>query len=116
MLRASAKKNSIPVNLRAMTDRSQDLGMENGAVLLNFADACVGDDVSALHQARAELVNKMGSGALVQAAAIAANFSMNDTAANAIGIPIESMFLGDSEDYRAELGINDYPSARNTLG
>ena len=116
MLRASAKQNELTVNLAAMTDRSQDLGLENGEVLLAFTDAVVGNDVHQLNQARADLVAKMGSGALVQASAIAGNFSMNDTAANAIGIPIESMFLGDSEDYRAELGINDYPSAQNTLG
>ena len=116
MLRASAKQNNIPLNLLAMTDRTQNLGMENGEVLLNFADACLGPDIHALNEARADLVAKMGSGALVQAAAIAGNFSMNDAAANAIGIPMESMFLGDSEDYRGALGINDFPSAKNTLG
>lgn len=115
MLRASAKQNQLPVNLVAMTDRSQDLALPNGEVLLAFADAVVGHDVNALNQARSDLVSAMGSGALVQAAAIAGNFSMNDTAANAIGIPMESMFLGDSEDYRAELGINDFPSASNSL-
>ncbi|MEM7466449.1 MAG: hypothetical protein AAF387_06135 [Pseudomonadota bacterium] len=99
-----------------MTDRALDLGLENGQVLLNFADACVGNDLAALNETRAELVAKMGSGALVEAAAIAGNFSMNDAAANAIGIPMESMILDDSEDYRQELGINDYPSAQNTLG
>lgn len=116
MLRASATKNGLPVNLKAMTDRTLDLELANGEILLAFADACVGNDLSALNEARAEIVGKMGSGALVQAAAIAGNFSMNDTAANAIGIPMESMFLGDSEDYRSELGINDYPSAKNSLG
>ena len=116
MLRASAKQNQLAVNLRAITDRSLDLELENGAVLLAFADACVGSDLAALNKARADLFKKMGAGALVQAAAIAGNFAMNDSAANAIGIPMESMFLGDSEDYREELGINDFPSARNSLG
>ena len=116
MLRASVKQNQLTVNLKAMTDRSLDLGLENGAVLLAFADACLGTDISKLNQARANLVEKMGEGALVQAAAIAGNFAMNDTAANAIGIPMESMFLGDSEDYRHELGINDFQSAQNSLG
>lgn len=116
MLRASAAKNGLEVNLLAITDRNVELGMENGAVLLAFADACVGNDAIALNHARAELVAKMGGNALVQASAIAGNFSMNDAAANAIGIPMESLFLGDSEDYRQDLGINDFPSARNTLG
>ena len=37
MLRASAKQNQLPVNLVAMTDRSQDLALPNGEVLLAFA-------------------------------------------------------------------------------
>ncbi len=116
MLRASAKQNGLPVNLKAMTDRSLNLELPNGEILLAFADACVGNDVARLNKTRAELVDTMGEGALVQAAAIAGNFSMNDAAANAIGIPMESLFLGDSEDYRQALGINDFPSARNSLG
>ena len=116
MLRASAKQNELTVNLKAMTDRSLSLGIDNGEVLLAFADACVGNNVTALNKARSNLVDSMGGGALVQAAAIAGNFSMNDAAANAIGIPMESLFLGDSEDYRLELGINEFPSAKNSLG
>jgi hypothetical protein len=58
----------------------------------------------------------MGPAGLVQAAAIVGCFSMQDVAANPIGIPLESVFVKDTEDFRAEFGINDYPSARNTLG
>ena len=114
MLRASAAKNNIPVNLLAVTDPAVDSCIVHGEVLLAYADAVTGADRSALAPAIAALREAMGDGALVQAAAIAANFSMNDRAANAMGIPMEGMFLVDSQQYRTELGLNDFPSARNT--
>ncbi len=58
----------------------------------------------------------MGSGATIEAAATAANFSMLDRVANAVGIQIESMAIEQTEDFRGELGINQYVSAANTLG
>jgi hypothetical protein len=116
MLRASAAANNIAVDLLAVADPSVDSGMEHGGQLLAYADAVTGNDFNAVGPAIAALRDAMGAGALVQAAAIAANFSMNDRAANAIGIQMEGFFLADSGDYRAALGINDYPSARNTPG
>ena len=115
MLRASAAANNIDVNLSAVADPSKDSGVPHGSVLLAFADAVTGMDENAVGPAREALRASMGAGALVQAAAIAANFSMNDRAANALGIVMEGMFLEDSADYRAALGIDRYPSARNTL-
>jgi hypothetical protein len=114
MLRASAAANKVPVNLAAVTNPLLDSGIEHGEVLLAFADAVTGAGHGAMEAARTRLLERMGSGALVQAAAIAANFTMNDCAANAIGIPMESPFLADSVAFRRELGIDDFPSARNT--
>jgi len=115
MLRASAAKNNLPVNLLAIAEPAVDSGIVHGEVLLAYADAITGADRSALAPAIAAVRDAMGDGALVQAAAITANFSMNDRAANAIGIRLEGFFLADSGDYRATLGIDNYPSARNTL-
>lgn len=114
MLRASAAANNIPVNLAAVTNPALDSGIEHGDVLLAFADAVTGADHGAVETARARLLERMGPRALVEAAAIAANFTMNDCAANAIGIPLEGVFLTDTATFRRELGIDDFPSARNT--
>ena len=114
MLRASAAANNISVNLKSVTDTTLESGVEHGGLLLAFADAVCGSNAAALDIARTALRDTMGPGALVQAAAIAGNFSMNDRAANAMGIPMEGMFLVDSQQYRTELGLNDFPSARNT--
>lgn len=115
MLRASAAANNMPVNLAAVTKPGVDSEIEHGDTLIAFADALTGKDIQLLAQARANLVTALGGGALVHAAAIAANFSMNDRAANAMGIPMESFFLDDSADFRDALGINEFTSARNTL-
>ena len=114
MLRASAEAKNIPVNLAAVTDSSLDSGVEHGDVLLRFADAVCGADNSVMGPARTALLDRTGPAALVETAAIAANFSTNDRVSNAFGIPLEGMFLVGSETYRKELGIDDYPSARNT--
>ena len=115
MLRASVEFAKGSVNLSAVTDRSVDSGVADGDILLNFADRICGPDEAAMDDARAALRESLGIGALVQASAIAANFSMNDRAANAMGIPMESFFLDDSQDFRQALGIDNFPSARNTL-
>ena len=116
MLRASAAQQGIEINLKGVVDRSVALGVEHADVLLDFADAVTGDDVNKLALARDSIVSKFDDSVLAEAAAIAGNYMMNDVAANSIGIPLESMFVSDSEQYRDELGLNDYPSARNTLG
>lgn len=58
----------------------------------------------------------MGPAAVVSASIIAANFSLVDRAANAIGISVEPMALDPSADFREQLGINQFPSAVNSLG
>lgn len=115
MLRASAKAAGMTVDLRAVVDSKIDSGIPSGSEILAFADTVTGNNVVALSVARADLRRVLGPGALAQSAAIAANFSMNDRAANAIGIVLESMFVRDSVDYRAALGIDNYPSALNSL-
>jgi hypothetical protein len=115
MLRASVEHAGGRVDLRALVDRSVDSGVAHGGALLTFADAATGTDPVALKSARADLQRALSPGALVQAAAIVANFAMNDRAANALGIVLEAMFVRGSADFRQTLGIDRYPSARNTL-
>lgn len=115
MLRASVEHCGGTVDLRAVADSRVDSGIPHGAALLDFADAVLAAGSDSLGRARDTLQRTLGDGALVQCAAIAANFSMNDRVANATGIVLEPMFVRGSADFRAALGINQYPSARNTL-
>ena len=115
MLRESAKTNNVAVDLRVVTNPTLESGIAHGAALLAFADAVTGTDVAALRRAREAIIEELGAGVLVEVAGIAANFSMNDRAANATGIPMDGLFFDTSADYRRELGINNFPSARNSL-
>ena len=116
VLRGSGKLNDYPADLRAIVDPTFDIGIPDGDVLLAFATAVVGPDVGALDRARAALVERLGGDALVAASVIAGNFSRNDRVADAIGIPMEAEFLEQSADFRADLGLNDFLSARSSLG
>jgi 5,10-methenyltetrahydromethanopterin hydrogenase len=82
---------------------------------VRFTSAITGADAEVLNTARDAVVEIMGSPAVVTASIIAANFSMLDRIANAIGISLDGMTLKPSADIRELLGINNYPSAANTL-
>ena len=116
VLRASAELSGYKVNIRAIIDPSEGIGIPDGDCLLAFASTVLGTDAEALANARNVLVERLGGEALVTASLIAGNFSRNDRIADAIGIPMEADFLSKSEDFREDFGINGFLSARNTLG
>ena len=93
-----------------------DTEVVHADILLAYADAIYASDSGELERTREQVRSRMGSGATIEAAATAANFSMLDRVANAVGIQIESMAIEQTEDFRGELGINQYVSAANTLG
>jgi hypothetical protein len=114
MLRESGKMSGQTYNLTGAINPSVDSGVENGRELVKFADAITGVSTDALNVARDAVVSEMGSPAVVSASVIAANFSMLDRIANAIGISLDSMMVKPSADIRELLGINKYSSAANT--
>ncbi len=97
-------------------DATIDSGVEHGRELVDFATALMHADNDRLAAARDRVVERLGPAAVTTASLIAANFSMLDRVANAIGISVDKTILEPSADFRAQLGINSYPSAVNTLG
>jgi len=93
----------------------RDSGVAHGAELLAFAEALLSGGAAELEAARERLRAAMTPGAVTAAALTAAAFSMVDRAANGIGIWIEPMVLKPSAEFRERLGLNAFPSARNTL-
>lgn len=87
MLRASAHATGTPVELRAITDRSDDPLIEAGCELLAFVTALIHDD-AALSGARAALRDAAGLDAVVRASAVAGNFQMMNRLVDATGVPI----------------------------
>lgn len=115
-LRESAKIKNLPIQLKGIVNPDIDIGIPGGTTLVKFASAIVGMDLPELTRARGILVNSLGIDALVASSVIAGNFSRNDRIADATGIPLEAEFLEQSSNFRAELGFNDFLSARNSLG
>ena len=106
----------LNVKLDGVFNIESDSGIEHGRELFAFSDAVIGNDLAALDHARAALAAAMSPAAVVAAAIIAGDFSLVDRAANGIGISVEPMVMIPSEDFRAAYGINNFPSAANTLG
>lgn len=105
----------MDVNLRALIDPSIDVGVAGGAALLDFSDTLLGPNRVALDRARTRLAQELGLPAVAGAAAVAANFSKNDRIANGCGIPIDPAILKITKDIRADLGLNEFRSAKNTF-
>ena len=79
-----------------------------------FVDAGISNQEHVLTEARAELVTRLGSRGLVDAAAVLGNFECVNRVANACGIAAEAKMekmVGDTVDV---LNIRHYASANNT--
>lgn len=93
-----------------------DGGIAHGALLATFAESVVGDDDAALAAARSEVVDALGTDALVDACAVAAMFNAIDRVADSTGVPIDEDRLEPTADFRESLGINDFPSGISPAG
>lgn len=79
---------------------------------MDFAEAVLGGDEASLARARMRLTEALGTDALVDAAAVVANFNAIDRIADATGIPIDAERVELTADLRAELGINAFAADR----
>lgn len=104
------------LDLSAVTDAAKDSGVTHGKLLIRFAEAVLGDDEAGLDTVRREMLEELGAQALVDAAGIVATFMQMVRIADATGIAVVGPMLDKSCDFREELGLNRFGSARNTLG
>lgn len=79
---------------------------------MEFAEAVLGEDEEVLVRTRARLIDRLGADALVDAAAVVANFNAIDRIADATGIPVDPERLELTADLRAELEINAFAEGR----
>ena len=93
-----------------MGNAEGDGGVPNGALLVEFAEAVVGDDPNRLIAAREEVTRALGVDGLVDSCGIAATFNAIDRIADSIGIPIDDVRLEPTAEFRRELGIDAFPS------
>ena len=96
-------------DLNALTGASQgDAGVPHGRLLVEFAEAVLGEDEVALTRARAALSEAIGPAGLVDAAAVVGLFNAIDRVADATGIPLEAEKAAASADFRTALGVDRF--------
>ena len=92
-----------------------DTGIDNGAILIEFADAVVADDKTELEASRQRISDRMGDAALVDAAGVAAYFNGIDRIADATGTPVDPASAEATTELRAELGIDKFNEVKRAL-
>ena len=76
------------VDLSAITEAGRTSGVPHGDALVSFAEAVVSRDRDRIARSRDALIAAMGVGAMVDAAAVAANFERMVRIADGTGIPL----------------------------
>ena len=110
MLRASIEHTGADYELGGVIGDG-DGGIPDGRVLIEFAEAAIGGDDARLNAARGKLLQTLGAAALVDAAGVVATFNAIDRVADATGTPIDEDRIEPTAGMRAELGIDQFPSA-----
>ena len=114
-LRGSAKNGGKEIRLEAVLGQNaDDCGIDNARALIAFVEALINRDTTSLAQARTVLVGEIGSDAMIDAAAVAANFQRMVRIADATGIPIDPQVAQMTLDIQEQLGLRRFPSAGNT--
>ena len=103
------------LDARAVTaGEAAETGVPAGDALVAFADATVANDPARIGAARERVLDALGPGATVDAAAVIGNFQRMVRIADGTGIPLDTPVSILTADLREELGIDGFASAGNT--
>ncbi len=113
MLRASTADQSA--NLHVVTEGAarNDGTVPQAAELLAFAEAVHARDAAGTQAAGQAILSALGEEALVDSAAVCAQFDAITRVADATGVQLDRALEAGSEEIRAELGLNAF---NTTLG
>ena len=115
MLRVSSQSEGEKVELGALVAGSdQNSGLKGSDQLVAFAEAAIGDDRTAITEARQAVHQVLGEPAMVDAAGVIANFQRMVRIADGTGIPLDDPVMMLTADIREDLGINAYGGAENS--
>ena len=102
-------------DLNAVTGAVEsNAGVPHGRLLVEFAEAVLGEEEAALTRARAALSEAIGPAGLADAAGVVGLFNAIDRVADATGIPREAERAEVSADLRAALGVDRFDVATRT--
>ena len=116
MLRESVELTGGAIDFDGLTDPActEIRGIANSRELLEFTNACMEGDAAARASTRRNLVDSMGSAAMIDAVGIISNFQRMVRIADTTGIPTDGPMQVISADLCKQLGINNYASAANS--
>ena len=105
MLRESALAYGFDIDLRAIVDPAIPMGVPGGNTLLRFVDAVTGTSTMDLAAAQRDVIDELGSAALVDAASVFGNFAMMNRIAEGTGIPLSRQMEAREQDVIAALDL-----------
>jgi hypothetical protein len=108
MLRESSITFGYELDIRAIDDDRFDSGVPGGDVILPFVDAVMAGTESDQRSARNAIVDALGTEALVDAAAVFANFQMMNRVAEGTGIPVPGAAIERDSQMVEVLGLNRF--------
>ena len=111
MLRESGEHTGTPIDLNGIIDGGGVDGVGDADVLLAFAEAIVKRDAATTATACEAVVARMGEDAMVDAAAVAANFERMTRIADATGIPLGETLEQPTAEVRKELDLDRFARA-----
>ena len=110
MLRESMNRAGTEMDIKAVTgNASADGSIPHAQLLADFAEAVTLRQDENIAARRGEILERLGPGALVDAASVAAAFHGNCRVADATGAPAEKAGGGNvTMEFREEVGINEF--------
>lgn len=112
MLSWSSTESGAPAGVEAIVVGDGADAIEFGDELLAFTSAIAGTDDDALALARARLIAVAGPSAMVDAAAVAANFEMMTRLADGTGARFPADVVAQRREMVDRLGISSFTTAR----
>ena len=89
-------------------------GVQHGDLLVRFADATLKGTPEALSSARQAVAAAIGTAGLVDAAAIIATFTLQNRAADAAGLPLDTPIEVATRRMRTRIGADQFNAASYT--
>lgn len=115
MLRGSSVHTGETFEIGALTsEQDAYVGVAEEAIIGDFIDVALRRDEKMLAEAREALEQRLGSDALVDAAAVFACFQRLNRMADGVGIALDEQMVMMTAGLRNELAIDTYATADNT--
>lgn len=113
LLRASSELEGEGANIESIVQNVHS-NVQAGAELTAFAEAVVQGDEQHITSTRTAVSKTLGDLAMVDAAAVIANFQRMVRIADSTGIPLDEPVMMMTQSIRKQLGLDSYAASANS--